>query len=193
MWPTKKKILQDLSFLICSWFVVTWFHGWFKLFHHITHCKKSHLCWNTILLVYIPTKSVIIIIDLLWTIMISQYDILFTCIYSLIETIPPSPIVVRVWQASQGDHLQISTNKIMLYDSCKNSSFVIEVIKSHDDATVIGHSASFGRFVPHHASAVWLKAPLHRTIFRLNLEKKMAAPISMLTSSTIDGYDFYIW
>ena len=27
--------------------------------------------------------------------------------------------------------------------------------------------------------------------FRLNLEKKMAAPISILTSSTIDGCDFY--
>ena len=53
------------------------------------------------------------------------------------------------------------------------------------------HSASLGRFVPHHASAVWRKAPLHRTIFRLNLEKIMAAPISMLTSSTIDGCDFY--
>ena len=52
------------------------------------------------------------------------------------------------------------------------------------------HSASLGRFVPHHASAVWRKAPLHRTLFRLNLEKKMAAPISMLTTSTIDGCDF---
>ena len=34
------------------------------------------------------------------------------------------------------------------------------------------HSASLGRFVPHHASAVWRKAPLNRTIFRLFLEKK---------------------
>ena len=52
------------------------------------------------------------------------------------------------------------------------------------------HSASLGRFVPHHASAVWPKAPLHRTIFRLNLEKKMAAPmINMLTSSAINGCD----
>ena len=33
------------------------------------------------------------------------------------------------------------------------------------------HSASLGRFVPHHASAVWRKAPLNRTIFRLKLEK----------------------
>ena len=38
---------------------------------------------------------------------------------------------------------------------------------------------------------VWRRAPLHRTIFRFNSEKKMAAPISMLTSSTIDGCDFY--
>ena len=42
------------------------------------------------------------------------------------------------------------------------------------------HSASHGRFVPHHASAVWRKAPRNRTILRLNLE--------MLTSSTIDGW-----
>ena len=38
--------------------------------------------------------------------------------------------------------------------------------------TDLTHSASLGQFVPHHASAVWRKAPLHRTIFRLNLEKK---------------------
>ena len=50
-------------------------------------------------------------------------------------------------------------------------------------------SASLGRFVPHHASAVWRKAKLDRTIFRFNLEKKkLAAPIiSMITSSAIDG------
>ena len=53
------------------------------------------------------------------------------------------------------------------------------------------HSASLGRFVPHHASAEWRKAPLHKTIFRLNLEKEMAALISMLTSSMIGGCDFY--
>ena len=37
------------------------------------------------------------------------------------------------------------------------------------------HSASLGRFVPHHASAVWRKSPLHRTIFRLHLEKNGCA------------------
>ena len=53
------------------------------------------------------------------------------------------------------------------------------------------HSASLGRFVPHHASAVWRKVPLHRTIFRLNLEK-MAAPISMLTIQRLTGVIFII-
>ena len=61
---------------------------------------------------------------------------------------------------------------------------------NQDSVLIESHSASLGRFVPHHASAVWRKAPLNRTIFSLNLEKKMAAPISMLTTSTIDGCDF---
>ena len=34
-------------------------------------------------------------------------------------------------------NLKISTNEIMTPDSCKSSSFVIEVVKSHEDATVL--------------------------------------------------------
>ena len=72
-----------------------------------------------------------------------------------------------------------------------NENNMSTVNRKYVEYRIVRHSASLGRFVPHHASAVWRKAPLHRTLFRLNLEKKMAAPISMLTSSTIDGCDFY--
>ena len=56
-----------------------------------------------------------------------------------------------------------------------NSTAAIDHRKSRPYAWVL-HSASLGRFVPHHASAVWRKAPLYRTIFRLNLEKKWLRP-----------------
>ena len=72
-----------------------------------------------------------------------------------------------------------------------NENNMSTVNRKYVEYRIVRHSASLGRFVPHHASAVWRKAPLHRTLFRLHLEKKMAAPISMLTSSTIDGCDFY--
>ena len=54
------------------------------------------------------------------------------------------------------------------------------------------HSASLGRFVPHHASAMWRKAPLHRTIFRLNLEKKWLRPSACLQGQRLTGVIFII-
>ena len=54
------------------------------------------------------------------------------------------------------------------------------------------HSASLGRFVPHHASAVWCTAPLHRTIFRLNLEKKWLRPSACLYGQRLTGGIFII-
>ena len=54
------------------------------------------------------------------------------------------------------------------------------------------HSVSLGRFVPHHASAVWRKAPLQRTIFRLNLEKKWLRPSACLQVERLTGVIFII-
>ena len=73
----------------------------------------------------------------------------------------------------------------------KEQNTIRHPAKSCDLTTVFPHSASLDRFVPYHTSAVWRKAPLNRTIFRLNLEKMAAPMVSMLTSSTIDGCDFY--
>ena len=60
------------------------------------------------------------------------------CMDSLIETSPPSPIVVGVWRASQESHLWMTLHNLN-FDQWNNAILLysIVLIKRHDDATVL--------------------------------------------------------
>ena len=81
----------------------------------------------------------------IWRLKWSRFwsNLSLSIVVSLIETSPLSPIVLRVWRASQEGHLRMTLHNLNLNqwnnvsDSCKSSSFVIEVKKSHDNATAV--------------------------------------------------------
>ena len=85
--------------------------------------------------------------------------------------------------------LRKTCTPMLSYFNTKNAKICDRTIFSCMTST---HSASLGRFVPHHASAVWRKAPLHRTIFRLNLEKKWLCPSACLQVQRLTGVIFII-
>ena len=75
----------------------------------------------------------------------------------------------------------------MLYDARKTKRTISDLINFIENQRIeYWETVATGQ-----ASAVWRKAPLNWTIFRFNLEKMTSLMISMLTSSTIDGCDFY--